>query len=125
MEFTTAVGGRNWGKELGLPATLTEPDVLLLDDVDKAPWTPITLGWMWQLLDVRRGKQRSTIMTSNQMPHELIRHWEEYIPKNKSVPFAILDRMKPMLVLELAGDSLRRKESTLQQANQQEELAYE
>lgn len=126
MEFISEVGGSGgYGRKTGLPGTIVQPDVILIDDVDKCPWTPTSLGWLWQLLDIRRGRERSTIMTANQTPQEIIEHWEKYIEKNKSVPFAIMDRMKPMLVLELVGPSLRTKEDTLQKANQQQELAYE
>lgn len=124
MELLDVIGNRNFGRG-GLPSTIQEPHVLLIDDVDKCPWNPSTLGWLWQLLDVRRNKERSTIFTSNKAPRDLIEHLEQYVPKNKSLTFAIMDRMRPYMELELVGESLRKKEQTLQQANQQEELVYE
>lgn len=107
LEFTKAVA--NFYQARGV-AWLYGPGVVLMDDLDKAPWSETTLGWLWQLLDKRRVLRRATVVTSN-FDTDGLRRWLEGRAKaNKSLPTAILDRLRPCTALTLAGTSLRRRE---------------
>ena len=93
-------------------AWLYGPKVLLIDDLDKAPWNESSLGWFWQLLDRRRTLRRATIVTSNFDAARLCKWLEDRAPKNLSLPTAILDRLRPITNLSFEQGSLRRKESS-------------
>lgn len=101
---------------------LYQTDVLALDDVDKAPWFNTNLYELWQMLNVRRQKQKSTIFSTNFDEGTLLNYFGEFVPKNLTLPRAIMDRLRPVLNIKMVGESLRKYEKTLQEANQQQEL---
>ena len=81
---------------------------LLLDDLDKAAWTPNTLQMLWELLDLRtHGK--FTAVTSNLDDRGLMEMLRDACPKNTSLADATMERLNPCLHLAIAGDvSFRR-----------------
>lgn len=81
--------------------------VLLLDDLDKAAWTPDRLGALWELLDRRMNSKSVTLVTSNCPSKELRELLRVACENNKSMADAALDRLKPCVTLELTGKSLR------------------
>ena len=109
LEFVKAVSS---GYNSRGVAWLYGPKVLLIDDLDKAPWNETTLGWLWQLLDRRRDRKHVTIVTSNFEATRLCDMLNARVPKNLSLPTAILDRLRPITNLSFEQGSLRRKESS-------------
>lgn len=87
-----------------------EADVLLLDDLDKARWTEDSLSTLWELLDTRANGCQRTVMTTNMAPVNLASYMRERVPQNSALVSATLDRVKPVMVLELKGKSLRATE---------------
>jgi DNA replication protein DnaC len=81
-------------------------DVLLLDDIDKAAWNDRYLSALWELLDTRSFEVRRTVVTSNGRP-ETLAAWLKDKEDNTSMIAGALDRLKPLIVRELKGDSLR------------------
>lgn len=105
-------------------AFMYQSHVLMIDDLDKAPWGGNSLHWLWQIFDHRRVRQLSTIVTTNMDEGSLCNYFGEHT-KNASLPAAILDRMRPLLYVRMIGDSLRKSEPTLQAAAGQRELEWE
>lgn len=97
---------------------LINADVLAIDDVDKAPWFGTTLYELWQMLNIRRARCKSTVFSTNFDENTLLKYFQEFVPKNLSLPEAVMDRMRPVMNIRMTGSSLRRYEKTLQQANQ-------
>jgi DNA replication protein DnaC len=85
--------------------------VLLIDDVDKASWNMERVGALWELLDARASAGRRTIMAANIDSGELMKLLQTACSqgglRNESHAVATLDRMKPVLKLELRGTSRR------------------
>jgi hypothetical protein len=120
--FCDAVSVRFNSRGSGGLDALGRIQVLILDDIDKAPWNSVSLTWLWEILDTRRTKQRSTIFTSNYAIEQMQQHLEQFNSKNPALIKAILDRFRPYLEIVLTGDSLRKKEDTLQEAAGVEQL---
>lgn len=110
LEFVKACGSGFQSKGI---AWLYGPKALMIDDVDKAPWNPTTLGWLWQLIDTRRNLANATILTSNLTVTQLVDTLRDYVPRNASLPSAIMDRMRPVTEYWLNGVSLRKWQRTL------------
>lgn len=119
LEFTEIFRGPSYAPRA--TGVLYSSHVLLIDDLDKAPWGGTALHWLWQILDERRRKQFSTIVTTNMDEGSLCNFFTEHT-KNASLPRAIMDRLRPVLNIRMAGNSLREAEESLQEAAGQEEL---
>lgn len=125
LQFCDVIASRlNPRSGVGI-GTVVGPPLLVLDDVDKAPWSPLTMSWLWQVLDVRRNNQRSTIFTTNYAYEELVKHLQQFVQKNDSLARAIMDRLQPFITITLLGDSLRKREATLQEAAGDDQLVWE
>ena len=91
--------------------------VLLIDDMDKAPWTERSLSELYQCTDRRRNNQCATILTSNFNTSSVMRDGAEVfglikqlqlrVPRNESMISAAFDRLNPVLKLHIDGASLR------------------
>lgn len=122
LEFTELFRQSSFKREG--TAFLYTSHVLMIDDLDKAPWGGNALHWLRQILDHRRVRQLSTIVTTNMDEGSLCNYFGEHT-KNASLPAAILDRMRPLLYIRMVGDSLRKTEQSLQAAAGQRELEWE
>jgi len=91
----------------GLLQTLESASILLLDDLDKGNWNTERLGALWELLDVRSGAKRFTIVTANVSAKDIREVLRASTGGNTSLADATLDRMKPCLTIELNGRSQR------------------
>lgn len=81
---------------------------LLLDDVDKASFSDSqAVPQLWQLLNERAIHERVTIMTSNIDTNSLMEMMTAHSPSNASIALAALDRMKPVVKVQLTGRSQR------------------
>ena len=81
--------------------------LLLIDDIDKANLSGRdALPSLWELLDVRRSRNATTIMTSNYSPTQLHVMMREQAD-NPSLADATLERLRPCVYLEFKGRSLR------------------
>ena len=80
---------------------------LLLDDVDKIRPTEAGIGALWELLDRRMRNSGVTIVTSNIAPKQFAALLRDRVSENISLGEAALDRLKPLTVFELTGQSLR------------------
>lgn len=121
LDFCKIFGGSKFVKE-NPHEFLYTADVIAIDDVDKAPWYGNSLYELWQMLNDRRQKSKSTIFSTNFDEGTLLSYFQEFVKNNLTLPRAILDRLRPVMNIKMTGDSLRKDEETLQQANQQEEL---
>ncbi len=111
-ELTIAHGD---GRYVKFMAQLARVDVLLLDDWGLATLTDSARRDMLELLDDRHGT-RSTIVTS-QLP---LAHWHDAIG-DSTLADAILDRLVHNAhQLTLAGESMRKKKSSLTKPSGQE-----
>ncbi len=86
---------------------LRSPGVLLFDDIDKGEFKGWSFQHVYDLLDKRCEAGKTTIMTSNAKLAELIPKLADDI-KNIGTINATFDRMMPVDVYELTGDSLRK-----------------
>lgn len=75
--------------------------LFLIDDLDKMAFTPAACGALWELLDVRKEKRLRTVITSNEDAGTIAK-----MADSKALRSA-LDRLKPVLKIELLGKSLR------------------
>lgn len=86
--------------------------VLLIDDIDKAPWwQKDCIGTLWDLLNARiKNPRHRTLFTANCDPNGLAELVRKYASAaNDSYVPTFLDRMHPLTALEMTGDSLRRQ----------------
>lgn len=87
------------------------PDVLLIDDIDKAAWNPSSLMILRDVLDIREQAGKRLIMTANADKAELIRILTRRAGDNASLVPAILDRLNThqgrTLTLHMTGKSRR------------------
>ena len=82
-------------------------NILLIDDIDKAPWNDISLSALWQVLNERNETKKSTIVTCQFHGSQLAQLWHDRFGKNTATPGAAIDRMKPCISIEMFGNSLR------------------
>lgn len=90
---------------------ITNTFALLLDDVDKVAWNEDRLCALWELLDNRSGRKCVTLITSNmgtKGDKGLMALFKSVTPNNESIAQATLERMVPVLVIEMRGKSLRK-----------------
>jgi DNA replication protein DnaC len=81
--------------------------LVLLDDIDKCEPTARRLESLWEFFDRRESAGLRTIVTSNLPINELGVYLQPRDASNSSLVSATLDRMKPVRVLEMTGESLR------------------
>ena len=81
--------------------------VLLIEDIDKAEWSPHGLSELFGIMDKRYSNQRRTLITTNQTIEYCIGVWRNAVPNNKSLPGAIQDRLKPIKRIAMEGKTLR------------------
>lgn len=86
---------------------LTRVGVLNIDDMDKAPWTPRSLAFLWELIDLRSENRRPILMTANVAPAELHGQLCAARPENTAHASAVLARLRPHIELEMGGKNLR------------------
>ena len=84
-----------------------EVKCLLIEDIDKAIWTPDGLSELFSLLDERYDNHRRCLITTNATVEYCESLWTNAIPENPSMPGTILDRMQPIRRIEMVGKSLR------------------
>ena len=84
---------------------------LVLDDADKAEWTPKGLDALWALFNERHEHKRRIVITANVRPAELRRQMEVSRQLNPATVASIWERMLPMHGIELLGESLRRAQA--------------
>lgn len=82
--------------------------VLLMDDLDKAPFTDLTLGALHEILDWRCNARLRTLITSNVPWDALLDSMLRGCPGNSSKTTATMDRLEPLTRLEMTGESLRK-----------------
>lgn len=86
-------------------------DVLLLDDIDKCEWRGDRLDALWELLNYRMSAGLRTIVTSNMTPRNFLLDLRQRASRgatvNTSRADAALDRIKPVIQIEMEGKSLR------------------
>lgn len=68
--------------------------VLLLDDMDKAPWAPRSLSMLLEVIDWRAENNMPTIATANMQEFALQEVFEKARPENLSTAVAIVSRFK-------------------------------
>lgn len=84
--------------------------VLLIDDIDKGPWSPRTLAIMHFVFDGRATARKAMIITSNISPAGFVDMLSECAPDwNQSYVDSIAGRLNPCEKLEYTGESLRGK----------------
>lgn len=89
-------------------ARMCEVQLLLLDDLDKAKWDANTLPALWELLDARANAHKRTIVTSNMTPQALADTLKRVACDNGSLAEAALNRLRPLEILEMTGESNRK-----------------
>ncbi|KKN00446.1 hypothetical protein LCGC14_1137800 [marine sediment metagenome] len=82
--------------------------VLLIEDIDKAIWTPEGMSELYSLLDERYSNERRTMVTTNATVEWVQQQWQYAAPHNKSLPGTMMDRLKPMRRIQLSGPTLRK-----------------
>lgn len=87
-------------------------DVVLLDDLDKAPKIESVAAALFQVLDVRHASGRPTIVTANAKRSAVLAAWEMVAQHGLSDTMAAaLDRLawpdKPVMTVEIKGGSVR------------------
>lgn len=91
----------------GLVTAWKSVQVLFIDDLDKARWTPERLVALWELLDARTNSRKRTIVTTNIDSAPLRETLKAACPGNESHAIATMDRLRPILKLQFIGASQR------------------
>jgi len=80
--------------------------ILIIDDIHTFFSVQAYLAMLWSLMDVRSTSHKCTIVTSVYSPFEQIRKW---VNKEHTQDYsnAIIERMKPMDIFTLRGESIR------------------
>jgi len=81
-------------------------DRLVIDDIDKGVRNEISLQGLLEVLNARQERRLRTLITSNVEIESLPELWSSYSP-NPSYSSSILDRLKPLDIFFLGGNSLR------------------
>ncbi len=81
--------------------------VLLIEDIDKAVWTPEGMSELYSLVDERYSNDRRTFVTTNATVEWCSQQWDEASRGNASLPGTIRDRLKPIRRVKLTGTTLR------------------
>lgn len=68
--------------------------VLLIDDMDKAPWAPYSLAMLLEVIDYRAENDKPTIATANMQEFALQEVFEKARPENIATAVAIVSRFK-------------------------------
>lgn len=83
--------------------------ILFLDDLDKGAWNPRALAYLWDLIDLRRERERATLVTANMdnaHMHALL-HRGAGGRDEDCMATAIMRRLQPLQSLPMQGDDLR------------------
>jgi DNA replication protein DnaC len=103
-DFTRAI----FDKKSAMLDVTKSVHVLLIDDMDKAPWNEFTLCELKGVLDKRSDKKLPTILTSNWNASGIINDFLlPRCPENHSLVHSIFDRLKPVVKIHVSGESLR------------------
>lgn len=88
-------------REGGLAAALTEPDLLIVDDLGTEPFIPnITYEGLFGMVNERQNAGKATAIATNLSPKEILDSYGERL-------FSRLTSPRLFTVLELKGESLR------------------
>ena len=82
--------------------------VLLIEDIDKAVWTPEGMSELYSLVDERYSNDRRTFVTTNATVEWCSQQWDEASRGNASLPGTIRDRLKPIRRVKMTGTTLRK-----------------
>jgi DNA replication protein DnaC len=82
-------------------------DVLMIDDITNAPWTPRGMGVLRDLLDVQHECGARVIVTSNNKPQDVQAALEKVV--DSGYVESMLDRLHPVTVCEMRGNSYRKE----------------
>jgi DNA replication protein DnaC len=82
-------------------------DLLMIDDLTNAPWTPRGIGVLRDLLDVQHENGARVIVTSNHSPQDA----QRMLCKAADAGYveSMLDRLHPVTVCEMRGNSYRKE----------------
>lgn len=116
-------------KHITFRRELSKQRLVLIDDIDKAPWTEQALDAYFDFLNYRYDAKLKLLVTSNTKPEYMLSRGDvdKQIPmgifrrlagRNQSKAEAIMERMGPMKRVHLVGDSLR-KEATIKALDQE------
>lgn len=94
-----------WSKKL---EAYSKVQILLIEDIDKAEWTPRSLSALFGILDTRCNDKHRTLVTTNATVEYCIGVWRKACGDNKSLPGTITDRLKPVRRIEMVGETLRK-----------------
>lgn len=106
-ERINEIGGLFEEKRASAMKDLKAARLLVIDDIDKPNYTPRGLDAMLHLLDVRMREKLRTIFTANTSGSWVAGTWRNIRPDNPSIAKSIMERMLPIEVIELTGESLR------------------
>ena len=106
-------------KHIRFRRELSKQRLVLIDDIDKAPWTEQALDAYFDFLNYRYDAKLKLLVTSNTKPEFMLSRGDpaKNIPmgifrriaaQNASKAEAIMERMLPMERIYLVGDSLRK-----------------
>ena len=83
------------------------PQLLLIDDIDKAEWNTKSLNYLWSLLNERSNNGCRTIITSNVKPDNLRSVIGAGSEGNQSTVESAMQRLHPITTIEFKGKSIR------------------
>jgi len=83
------------------------PQLLLIDDIDKAEWNTKSLNYLWSLLNERSNNGCRTIITSNVKPDKLRSVIGAGSEGNQSTIESAMQRLHPVTTIEFKGKSIR------------------
>lgn len=86
-----------------------DPNILLIEDIDKPIWTEDAISCLWRLIDARASQKLRLIITANARPDELRDQWRAKGRQNNSTISSMFERMLPMQRIETTGQSFRRE----------------
>ncbi len=106
IRLVQRAGSWEWGKEHNV---LSQLDLLLVEDMDKAQWTMKGLEALWALMDVRFNRGIRTLVTSNGDPEFMSSEWAVIAQSNRSLTPTLMARFLPMERYKMEGRSLRKQ----------------
>lgn len=107
IEFSHMADRKFYGWHKKLEA-YSKVEVLLIEDIDKAEWTPRGLSALFGILDTRCNDKHRTLVTTNATVEFCVGVWRKSCGDNKSLPGTITDRLKPIRRVEMVGETLRK-----------------